>query len=102
MDLLADLEVTTKSDERVSESIGADIAAVGQREIDYACDYILPIILGEPVPTLYIELGSTGVPAVKKETEGLHCRRRRETAPFPAVRDGASGAGPEFPSAGTR
>jgi hypothetical protein len=30
------------------------------------------------------------------------CRRRRETAPFPAVRDGASGAGPEFPSAGTR
>ncbi len=70
MKLLAGLEVTTKSVERVSESIGADIARREQAEIDRAVQLDLPILVGEPVPILYIQLDGTGVPVVKKETAG--------------------------------
>ena len=70
MKQLADLEVTTKSVERVSESIGADIARRQQTEIDRAVQLDLPIILGEPVPILYIQMDGTGLPVVKKETAG--------------------------------
>lgn len=70
MELLAGLEVTTKSVERVAESIGADIVRREQQEIERALQLDLPIILGEPVPILYIEMDGTGVPVVKKETEG--------------------------------
>ena len=70
MKLLAGLEVTTKSVERVAESIGADIARQEQKEIDRAVQLDLPIIVGEPVPILYIQLDGTGVPVVKKETAG--------------------------------
>lgn len=70
MELLADLKVTTKSVERVAESIGSDIARREQQEIDRAVQLDLPIIIGEPVPILYIQMDGTGVPVVKKETEG--------------------------------
>jgi hypothetical protein len=70
MKLLAGLEVTTKSVERVAESIGADIARQEQKEIDRAVQLDLPLIVGEPVPILYIQLDGTGVPVVKKETAG--------------------------------
>lgn len=70
MKLLAGLEVTTKSVERVAESIGADIARQEQKEMDRAVQLDLPIIVGEPVPILYIQLDGTGVPVVKKETAG--------------------------------
>lgn len=30
----------------------------------------LPIVIGEPVPILYIEMDGTGVPVVNKETIG--------------------------------
>jgi hypothetical protein len=68
MKLLAGLEVTTKSVERVAEAIGADIARGEQREIDRALQLDLPIIVGEPVPILYVQMDGTGVPVVKKET----------------------------------
>jgi hypothetical protein len=70
MKRLAGLEVTTKSVERVSESIGADIVRREQQEIDRAVQLDLPIILGDPVPILYIQMDGTGVPVVKKETAG--------------------------------
>jgi hypothetical protein len=70
MELLAGLEVTTKSVERVAESIGADIARREQQQIDRAVQLDLPIVLGEPVPILYVQMDGTGVPVVKKETEG--------------------------------
>lgn len=70
MKLLAGLEVTAKSVERVAESIGADITRCEQAEIDRALQLDLPVILGEPVPILYIEMDGTGVPVVKKETAG--------------------------------
>lgn len=70
MQLLAGLEVTAKSVERVAESIGADIARREQRQIDRAVQLDLPIIVGEPVPILYVQMDGTGVPVVKKETDG--------------------------------
>ena len=70
MALLAGLEVTAKSVERVAESIGADIARCEQRQIDRAVQLDLPIVLGESVPILYVQMDGTGVPVVKKETEG--------------------------------
>jgi hypothetical protein len=30
----------------------------------------LPMVLGKPVPILYVQMDGTGVPVVKKETEG--------------------------------
>jgi hypothetical protein len=70
MNLLAGLEVTTKSVERVAETMGADIARGEQAEIDRALQLDLPIIVGEPVPILYVQMDGTGVPVVKKETAG--------------------------------
>jgi hypothetical protein len=68
--VLAGLEVTTKSVERTSENIGEDIAQREQREIQKAMQLDLPIIIGEPIPTLYIQMDGTGIPVVKKETQG--------------------------------
>ena len=68
--LLAGLEVTAKSVERTAEAIGFDIAAGEQREIRKAVQLDLPVIVGKPIPVLYVEMDGTGVPVVKKETEG--------------------------------
>ncbi len=70
MKLLAGLEITTKSVERVAESMGADIARREQQEIDRALQLDLPMLMGEPVPILYVQRDGTGVPVVKKETAG--------------------------------
>lgn len=70
MKLLADLEVTTKSVERVAEAIGADIARQEQDQIHRAVQLDLPLIAGEPIPILYVQMDGTGVPVVKKETVG--------------------------------
>lgn len=70
MKLLADLEVTTKAVERTSEAIGKDIAAREQTEIQRAVQLDLPVIVGEPIPVLYVQVDGTGVPVVKKETVG--------------------------------
>jgi hypothetical protein len=70
MKLLANLEVTTKAVERTAEAIGEDIAKREQKEIQRAMQLDLPMIVGEPIPVLYIQLDGTGVPVVKKETVG--------------------------------
>jgi hypothetical protein len=70
MKLLAGLEVTTKSVERVAEALGADIARREQEEISRAVQLDLPMIVGEPVPIVYAQLDGTGVPTVMKETAG--------------------------------
>ena len=70
MKLLADLEVTTKAVERTAEAIGADIAAREQEEIQRAVQLDLPVIVGEPIPILHVQMDGTGVPVVKKETVG--------------------------------
>jgi hypothetical protein len=70
MHLLAGLDLTTKSVERTAEDIGADIAREEQRQVNAALQLDLPIVGGEPIPVLYIEMDGTGVPVVKAETEG--------------------------------
>lgn len=70
MKLLADLEVTTKAVERTAESIGEDIAARDHTAIQRAMQLDLPIIVGEPISILYVQVDGTGVPVVKKETVG--------------------------------
>ena len=80
MKLLADLEVTTKAVERTAEALGEDIAAREQTEIQQAMQLDLPVIVGEPVPVLYVQVDGTGVPVVKKETVG----RQGKTAGQPA------------------
>jgi hypothetical protein len=70
MQLLANLEVTTKSVERTAETIGTDVAAREQQEIQRAMQLDLPIIIGKPIPFLYVQMDGTGVPVVKKETVG--------------------------------
>ncbi len=70
MKVLAGLEVTTKSVERTAEAIGADIAQREQAEIKKALQLDLPVVAGEPIPVLYVQMDGTGVPVVKKETVG--------------------------------
>jgi hypothetical protein len=80
MKSLADLEVTSKAVERTAESIGADIAARERRQIQRAVQLDLPIVVGEPVPVLYVLMDGTGVPVVKKETEGRAGKNAGEPA----------------------
>lgn len=70
MDLLAGLEVTAKAVERVSESVGADIARREQETIRQAMQLELPIAVGQPIPVMCVQMDGTGVPVVPKETEG--------------------------------
>jgi hypothetical protein len=70
MQLLAGLEVTTKSVERIAEAIGGDIAQREHGEIQKALQLDLPVLVGQPIPILYVQMDGTGVPVVKKETVG--------------------------------
>jgi hypothetical protein len=80
MELLAGLEVTTKAVERTAEAMGEDIAQGEQQHIQRAVQLDLPIVVGEPIPVLYVQMDGTGVPVVKKETVG----RKGKTAGQPA------------------
>jgi hypothetical protein len=70
MKLLADLELTAKAVERGAEAIGGNIAAREQEQIQRAMQLDLPMVVGQPVPLLYVQMDGTGVPVVKKETLG--------------------------------
>jgi hypothetical protein len=80
MEVLAGLEVTTKAVERTAEAIGENIAAREQEEIQRAVQLALPIVVGEPVPILYVQMDGTGVPVVKKETVGRHGKTKGQPA----------------------
>jgi len=70
MQVLAGLQVTTKSVERIAEAIGADIAQREQAEREKALQLDLPVLGGDPIPILYVQMDGTGIPVVKKETVG--------------------------------
>ena len=80
MKLLAGLDVTSKAVERTAESIGADIAARELQQIERAMQLDLPMVVGEPVPILYVLMDGTGVPVVKKETAGRTGKKSGEPA----------------------
>jgi len=68
--VLAGLEVTVKSVERTAEALGTDIAQREQEAIQQALQLDLPVVAGEPIRILYVQMDGTGVPVVKKETVG--------------------------------
>ena len=70
MELLADLEVTAKAVERVTETIGADIAGLQQETIQRAMQLELPVAVGDPIQKIYVQMDGTGLPMVAKETQG--------------------------------
>jgi hypothetical protein len=70
IEFLAGLEVTTKAVERNAEAIGEDIVRREQDEIRQAMQLDLPMVVGEPIPILYVQVDGTGVPVVKAETQG--------------------------------
>lgn len=76
--LLAGLEVTSKAVERTAESIGEDIAARQQQQIQRSVQLDLPIVIGKSVPILYVLMDGTGVPVVKKETVGRAGKKEGE------------------------
>jgi hypothetical protein len=80
MKVRAGLEVTTKAVERAAEAIGEDLAARERREIQKAVQLDLPMVIGEPVPILYVQMDGTGVPVVRKETEGRKGKRDGQPA----------------------
>ena len=100
MKLLAGVEVTTKSVERTAEAIGADIMAREQSEIRKAVQLDLPVIVGPPIPILYIQMDATAVPVTNKETEGrkgktdgqpAHTREVKIGCAFPQTKSGPDG-----------
>jgi hypothetical protein len=70
IELLAGVQVCTKSVERHAEQIGAEIRRIEQAEITRSVQLQLPIPMGTPIPVLYVEIDGTGIPVVKKETQG--------------------------------
>jgi hypothetical protein len=70
IELLAGVQVCTKSVERHVEQIGAEIRRIEQAEITRSVQLQLPIPMGTPIPILYVEIDGTGIPVVKKETQG--------------------------------
>jgi len=80
LELLAGLAVTAKAVERTAEAIGADIAAGDKREIQRALQLSLPIVVGQSIPVLYVEIDGTGVPVRKTETEGRAGKVKGEPA----------------------
>jgi Uncharacterised protein family (UPF0236) len=80
LEVLAGLEVTTKTVERQAEAIGADIAAIEQAEMQRALQLDLPIIIGPAVEVMYIEPDGTQLMMVKNETEGRAGRAEGESA----------------------
>jgi hypothetical protein len=70
MKLLAGLTVNTKAVERTAEAIGEDIERRQAQERMRAMQLELPIPMVDRIPILYVEMDATGIPVVRKETEG--------------------------------
>jgi len=70
MELLADLEVTAKAVERVTETIGADIVRCQQEAIQQTMQLELPVAVGQSIPIIYVQMDGTGLPMVARETQG--------------------------------
>jgi hypothetical protein len=80
LELLAGLEVNAKSVERTAEAVGEDIVRREQEEMGKAVQLDLPMVVGKPVPILYVEMDGTGVPVVKKETLGRQGKQEGQPA----------------------
>jgi hypothetical protein len=70
MKVLAGLEVPAKAIERAAESVGAEIARRDQFEIDRAKQLVLPIVIKQIIPKMYVLMDGVQIPVVASETEG--------------------------------
>lgn len=66
---LAGVRLTDKDVERIAEAIGEDIASKEQKSVEAVMNGRTPEISESP-STLYIATDGTGVPVLRKETEG--------------------------------
>jgi len=66
---LAGIKVQTKAVERVAEGIGAELELLGRRERQRAIaeQNVIPL---KSIAKLYVSFDGTGVPVIKRETEG--------------------------------
>jgi hypothetical protein len=66
---LAGIKVQTKAVERVAEGIGAELEVLGRRERQraIAAQKVVPL---KSIAKLYVSFDGTGVPVIKRETEG--------------------------------
>ena len=86
MELLADLEVTAKAVERVTEAIGADIARRLQETIQQAMQLKLPVAVGQPIQKMYVQMDGTGLPMVAKDDQCDQRQVARDDAELGAIR----------------
>jgi len=71
LEVLAGVLVTTKSVERVSESIGEQIEQQNQREGERIMSGKVISFVGKArIPKMYVAIDGSGVPVVARETEG--------------------------------
>jgi hypothetical protein len=71
LEVLAGVLVTTKAVERVSEATGKQIEQQNQREQKQIMSgKVVPFPSTAAIPKMYIAIDGTGVPVVKRETEG--------------------------------
>ncbi len=80
--------VTAKAVERTAEAIGEDVDSGEREQIQRAMQLDLPIVVGEPIPILYVQMDRTGVPVVKKETAGRKGKTAGQPAPTREVKLG--------------
>jgi len=85
---LAGIEVTDKDVERIAEAIGADVARKEEEDMESAMADELPASDEKP-PILYIAPDGTGVPVLKRETEGRKGKGADGTARTREVKLGA-------------
>ncbi len=66
---LAGIKVQTKAVERVAEGVGAELEVLGRSERERAIDEqkVVPL---KVIAKLYVSFDGTGVPVIKRETEG--------------------------------
>jgi hypothetical protein len=74
MKILAGLEVRTESVERIAEAIEEHIDQREQEEMQEAIQLAPPVVVGKPIPVLYVEMDGTGAPVVSKETVGRQAK----------------------------
>jgi hypothetical protein len=71
LEVLAGVLVTTKAVERVSEATGKQIEQQNQREQKQILSgKVVPFMSTMTIPNMYVAIDGTGVPVVKRETEG--------------------------------
>jgi hypothetical protein len=70
MKVLAGLDVPPKAIERASEDIGAQIARRDAEEIGRAKQLVLPVVVKQNIPKMYVLMDGVQIPVVRKETEG--------------------------------